>query len=209
MTPQTVNAVNLPLQNALNFPAAILQPPFFDAKPTRRTTTAPSAPSSATRSATASTTRAPSSTPRAGSPTGGRQEDFAHFKAAGEALAAQFDAYQPLPDLASTASRRSARTSPTSPVCRRLRRLPALAAAASRTPVKDGLTGDQRFFISFGQSWRSKMREAALRSRSLPTATRPTSTAPTRCATSTPGTTLFGAAPQKLYLAPKDRVRVW
>src|SRR5207244_9565668 len=32
MTPQTVNAVNLPLQNALNFPAAILQPPFFDAE---------------------------------------------------------------------------------------------------------------------------------------------------------------------------------
>ena len=32
MTPQTVNAVNLPLQNALNFPAAILQTPFFDAK---------------------------------------------------------------------------------------------------------------------------------------------------------------------------------
>jgi putative endopeptidase len=30
MTPQTVNAVNLPLQNALNFPAAILQPPFYD-----------------------------------------------------------------------------------------------------------------------------------------------------------------------------------
>src|SRR5262249_35344166 len=30
MTPQTVNGVNLPLQNALNFPAAILQPPFFD-----------------------------------------------------------------------------------------------------------------------------------------------------------------------------------
>ena len=32
MTPQTVNAVNLPLQNALNFPAAILQPPFYDPK---------------------------------------------------------------------------------------------------------------------------------------------------------------------------------
>jgi len=30
MTPQTVDAVNLPLQNALNFPAAIVQPPFFD-----------------------------------------------------------------------------------------------------------------------------------------------------------------------------------
>src|SRR3546814_2129256 len=32
MTPQTVNAVNLPVQNALNFPAAILQPPFFNDK---------------------------------------------------------------------------------------------------------------------------------------------------------------------------------
>ena len=32
MTPQTVNAVNLPLQNALNFPAAILERPFFDAR---------------------------------------------------------------------------------------------------------------------------------------------------------------------------------
>src|SRR5437660_1709631 len=30
MTPQTVNALNIPLQNALNFPAAILEPPFFD-----------------------------------------------------------------------------------------------------------------------------------------------------------------------------------
>ena len=30
MSPQTVNALNLPLQNALNFPAAILAPPYFD-----------------------------------------------------------------------------------------------------------------------------------------------------------------------------------
>ena len=29
--------------------------------------------------------------------------------------------------------------------------------------VKDGFTGDQRFFISFGQSWRSKVRDAELR----------------------------------------------
>ncbi len=68
--------------------------------PTRRTTTARWERLSATRSATASTTRAASSTPRAGSPTGGRRQDFDHFKAAGEALAAQFDAYRPFPDLA-------------------------------------------------------------------------------------------------------------
>ena len=32
LTPQTVNAVNLPLQNSLNFPAAILEAPYFDPK---------------------------------------------------------------------------------------------------------------------------------------------------------------------------------
>ena len=40
MTPQMVNAVNLPLMNALNFPAAILQPPYFDPRGRRRWTTA-------------------------------------------------------------------------------------------------------------------------------------------------------------------------
>ena len=57
MTPQTVNAVNLPLQNALNFPAAILRRAVLRSRrPTPPPTTARSAPSSATRSATASTT---------------------------------------------------------------------------------------------------------------------------------------------------------
>jgi predicted metalloendopeptidase len=32
MVPQVVNAVNLPVQNALNFPAALFQPPFYDPK---------------------------------------------------------------------------------------------------------------------------------------------------------------------------------
>ena len=43
MTPQTVNAYYNPTENEIVFPAAILQPPFFDPKPTRRSTTAASA----------------------------------------------------------------------------------------------------------------------------------------------------------------------
>ena len=49
MTPQTVNAVNLPAMNAMNFPAAILQPPYFDPSARWRWTTARWARSSATR----------------------------------------------------------------------------------------------------------------------------------------------------------------
>ncbi len=72
MTPQTVNAVNLPLQNALNFPAAILQPPFFDPLGAGgRSITAPSERSLDTRSATRSTRKARPSIPKGVCETGG------------------------------------------------------------------------------------------------------------------------------------------
>ena len=99
MTPQTVNAVNLPLQDALNFPAAILQPPFFD----------PKAPAAANYGAIGSiigheishTFDTEGSTFDA---TGRLRDwwtpsDLAHFDAATAKLAAQYDTYMPFPDL--------------------------------------------------------------------------------------------------------------
>jgi putative endopeptidase len=72
MTPQTVNAVNLPIQNGLNFPAAILNPPFFDPQADPSKTTAALARLSVTRSVIALTIRVASSTPTAASSIGGR-----------------------------------------------------------------------------------------------------------------------------------------
>ena len=72
MTPQTVNAVNLPLQNALNFPAAILQPPFFDPEATAAANYGGIGAIIATKSAIPLTTRAAPSTPKAASAIGGR-----------------------------------------------------------------------------------------------------------------------------------------
>ncbi len=100
MTPQTVNAVNLPLQNALNFPAAILQPPFFD----------PLAPAAANYGAIGSIIGHEIShtfdTEGSTFDSKGRvrnwwtPEDLKHFGEATARLAAQYDTYRPFPDLA-------------------------------------------------------------------------------------------------------------
>lgn len=99
MTPQTVNAVNLPLQNALNFPAAILQPPFFD----------PLAPAAANYGAIGSIIGHEIShtfdTEGSAFDSKGRVRnwwtpaDLEHFEAATAKLAAQYDTYKPFPDV--------------------------------------------------------------------------------------------------------------
>ncbi|MGE5204570.1 MAG: M13 family metallopeptidase, partial [Chlamydiota bacterium] len=99
MTPQTVNAVNLPLQNALNFPAAILEPPFFD----------PKAPPAINYGAIGAVIGHEIShtfdTEGSTFDSKGRLRDWwtsadlAHFQQVTAQLAKQYDAYQPFPDL--------------------------------------------------------------------------------------------------------------
>jgi putative endopeptidase len=100
MTPQTVNAVNLPMLNALNFPAAILAPPNFDL----------ANDAAANYGATGATIGHEIShsfdDQGAQFDSQGRLRnwwtaaDFDHFTKAGAALADQFDTYKPFPDLA-------------------------------------------------------------------------------------------------------------
>ena len=100
MNPQLVNAVNLPVRNALNFPAAILQAPYFD----------PRNPVSMNLGGTGATIGHEIShsfdDQGAQFDADGRLRnwwtpaDLAHFQASGKALADQFDKYRPFPDLA-------------------------------------------------------------------------------------------------------------
>src|SRR4030095_12015247 len=99
LSPQTVNALNLPLQNALNFPAAILQPPVFDPQ-------ASAAYNYGSMGAIIGHEISHSFDDQGAQfDSEGRltnwwtKEDFDHFKSAGEALAAQYDAYKTFPDL--------------------------------------------------------------------------------------------------------------
>ncbi len=100
MTPQTVNAVNLPVLNAMNFPAAFLQAPFFD----------PAAPLAVNYGAIGAVIghEISHSFDDQGSQfdASGKfrnwwsKEDFDHFKTASAKLVAQYNTYRPLPDLA-------------------------------------------------------------------------------------------------------------
>ena len=203
MTPQTVNAVNLPLQNALNFPAAILQPPFFD----------PARDAAANYGAMGATIghEISHSFDDQGSQfdAQGRlanwwtPQDLDHFKAAGEALAAQYDAYRPFPDLALNGHQ---------VLSENIADLAGLAAAydAYHLSLNGKPAHDQDFFVSFAQSWRNKAREESIR---LQVATDGHSPDEYRAATVRnldPWYAAFSVTTaQKMYLPPDKRVRVW
>jgi predicted metalloendopeptidase len=210
MTPQTVNAVNLPLQNALNFPAAILQPPFFDPA-------GDDAHNYGSMGAIIGHEISHSFDDQGSQfDAHGRlvnwwtKEDFEHFKAAGEALAAQYDGYRPFPDLAVNGHQT---------LSENIADLAGLAVALDAyalslhgkpAPVRDGFTGEQRFFIAFGQSWRGKMREAALRNLIASDGHAPSQYRTATVRNLDAWYKAFAVTPhQKMYLAPKDRVRIW
>jgi putative endopeptidase len=210
MTPQTVNAVNLPLQNALNFPAAMLQPPFFD----------PSADPAANYGAIGAIIGHEIShsfdNTGADFDAEGRLHnwwtpaDLAHFEAATAALAKQYDGYEVLPGLhvngKQTLGEDIADVSGLTASYRAYHLLPAGQSARAI----DGLTGDQRFFIAFGQAWRSRTREAALRQELATDVHAPDRVRAEAVRNLDPWYTAFDVkAGEKLYLAPDQRMPIW
>jgi predicted metalloendopeptidase len=203
MTPQTVNAVNLPLQNALNFPAAILQPPFFD----------PARDAAANFGAMGATIghEISHSFDDQGSQfdAQGRlanwwtPQDLDHFKAAGEALAAQYDAYRPFPDLALNGHQ---------VLSENIADLAGLAAAydAYHLSLNGKPAADQDFFVSFAQSWRNKAREESIRLQVTTDGHSPDEYRAATVRNLDPWYTAFSITPaQRMYLPPEKRVRVW
>jgi len=210
MNPQLVNAVNLPAMNALNFPAAILQPPYFD----------PERDAAMDYGATGATVghEISHSFDDQGAlfDASGRlknwwtQSDFAHFEAAGARLVAQFNAYRPFPDIAvngkQTLSENIADVAGLSVAYDAWR----LTLAGKPAPGAAGLSAEQLFFLSFAQSWRQKIREPALRQRIVTDGHAPAEYRADTLRNLDPWYDAFGVKPgQKLYLAPADRVRVW
>jgi putative endopeptidase len=210
MTPQTVNAVNLPLQNALNFPAAILQPPYFDPK-------ADAAHNYGSMGAIIGHEISHSFDDQGSQfDAQGRlanwwtPEDMEHFKAAGEALAAQFDAYKPFPDLSVNGHQTLSEN--IADVAGLLDSYDAyhISLQGAADPARDGFNGDQRFFISFGQSWRDKIRDEELRRRIAIDGHAPDQYRADTVRNLDAWYAAFAVtASEQLYLSSKDRVRIW
>jgi endothelin-converting enzyme/putative endopeptidase len=210
MTPQTVNAVNLPLQIALNFPAAILQPPFFD----------PKAPAAANYGAIGTIigheishtfdTEGSTFDSKGHLRNWWTPEDLKHFEAATAQLAAQYDTYKPFPDLAvngkQTLAENIADVAGISAAYDAYR-----ASLAGKTaPEQNGFSGEQQFFIAFGQNWGSVTREAELRQEVMTDPHSPDEYRADTVRNIDAWYAAFHVQPgDKLYLAPADRVRIW
>ncbi len=210
MTPQTVNAVNLPLQNAMNFPAAILEAPFFD----------PKADAAANYGAIGAVIGHEIShgfdNLGAEFDAQGRlhnwwtPEDSAHFKAAADRLVKQYDGYEALPGLHINGQQTLGEN---------IADVSGLQAAyvayhksldGKPAPVIDGLSGDERFFLAFAQAWRSKARDAALRAQVVGNEHAPGQWRALTVRNIDAWYDAFGVKDgQKLFLKPEDRVKIW
>ena len=211
MTPQTVNAYYNSTMNEIVFPAAILQPPFFDAK----------ADDAVNYGAIGAVIGHEISH---GFDDGGSQsdgdgnlrdwwtkEDRANFKAKTDALVKQYNGYSPIKGYnvngELTLGENIADNSGVAIAYKAYK----LSLGGKEAPVIDGLTGDQRFFMGFGQVWRSKTREEQ---QILLIKTDPHSPGQFRAngtMANQPGFyDAFGVKPgDKMYVAPEQRVIIW
>ena len=85
-----------------------------------------------------------------------------------------------------------------------------LSLHGKELPVVEGLTGDERFFLAFAQSWREKIRDAALRSQIISNEHAPDRERVQTVRNIDPWYDAYSVKPgQKLYLDPQERVRIW
>ncbi len=223
MPPQLVNAVNLPVQNALNFPAAILQPPYFD----------PAASDAANYGAIGAIIghEISHSFDDQGAQFDAHgalrnwwtAKDLAHFQASSAALAQQFSAYHPFPDVAvngqQTLSENIADVAGLTAAYAAFHALPATRAAMSAKHARHlpqdltgahGFTLDQQFFLAFAQSWQEVERDEALRQQLVVDGHAPAQYRALTVRNLDPWYSAFGVkAGAELYLSPQARVQVW
>ncbi|MEZ5947199.1 MAG: M13 family metallopeptidase [Hyphomonas sp.] len=213
MTPQTVNAYYNPAYNEIVFPAAILQPPFFNISAD------PAVNYGAIGGVIGHEMGHGFDDQGAKFDANGvladwwTEEDKAAFRALGDKLATQYNGYCPLDDGTTCVNGRLTLGENIGDLggLSLAYRAYKLSLDGKEAPVINGLTGDQRFFMAWAQVWRSKYRDEAQRQQLM---TDPHSPPYYRVNGIVRNLDewydAFGVTPDNaLYLAPEDRVRIW
>jgi len=212
MLPQTNNAYYDPTQNQITFPAAILQPPYFD----------PNADPASNYGSIGATI---------GHEIGhgfddqGRKFDAQGklsdwwtpasaklYMASAEKLVAQYNAFEPIPGVhikgELTLGENLGDLGGLEVAYAAYRKY---VAQHGEPPVIDGMTGDQRFFIAYGYSWETKQREGALRAQLLTNEHSPAKYRVNGVVRNIDAWyKAFNVQPgDKMYLPPEQRIHVW
>ena len=211
MTPQTINAYYNPTFNEVVFPAAILQPPFFD----------PDADAAVNYGGVGGVIghemghgfddQGAKSDARGVLREWWQRQDEQAFHQRVDRLAAQYDGYEALPGLHLNGRLTLGENIGDLGGVSVANEAYHLSLHGAPAPVLDGLTGEQRFFLSWAQVWREKQRDEDLRSQ---VTSNPHSPAKYRVNGVVRNIdawyAAFNARPgDKLYLPPQERVRIW
>ena len=211
MTPQTVNAYYNSTNNEIVFPAAILQPPFFD----------PNADDAVNYGAIGAVIgheighgfddQGRKSDGAGNLSDWWTPEDAKAFEERATKLGAQFEVLTPLEGAKVNAKLTMGENIGDLSGLAQAYRAYRVSLAGKEAPVIDGLTGDQRFFIGYAQTWRTNDREAALRQQLLSDPHSPGEyRANVPVANIDAFQRAFGVKPgDKMYRAPAERVRIW
>ncbi|MGL5839830.1 MAG: M13 family metallopeptidase [Sphingorhabdus sp.] len=210
MLPQTVNAYANFGMNEIVFPAAILQPPFFDPKADAAINYGGIGAVIGHEISHHFDDQGAKYDEKGRLSDWWTESDVAAFKKASEALVKQYDAYEIFP---------GANVKGEFTLGENIGDLAGLTIAydayraslgGKEPPVLDGFTGDQRFFLGWAQVWRRNYREANLRQRLI---TDPHSPSIQRAWVMRNLDKWYEAfqpkKDDKLYLKPEARVRIW
>jgi putative endopeptidase len=210
MTPQTVNAYANPPMNEIVFPAAILQPPFFD----------PNADPAVNYGGIGAVIGHEIShhfddQGRKFDLKGNLSDwwtpaDIARFKELTDSVVKQYGAYEPVEGAHVNGELTLGENMADLAGVNVAYEAYHLSLNGKPAPVIDGYTGDQRFFMGFAQIWRTKMREASIRRQITTDPHTPGAYRPYVVRNLDAWYDAFNVQPgQKYYLAPKDRIKIW
>jgi putative endopeptidase len=211
MTPQTINAYYNPTFNEVVFPAAILQPPFFDPHADAAVNYGGIGAVIGHEMGHGFDDQGAKSDARGVLHTWWDAADTEAFKQRTDALATQYDEFVVLPGL---------KVNGRLTLGENIGDLGGLSVAYDAyhrslhgrpAPVRDGLTGDQRFFLAFAQIWRSLNRDEAMRSQVLSNPHSPPQFRVNGVVRNIDAWySAFAVQPgDKLYLPSPERVRIW